>query len=159
MSISLVLRNLVFIFILPAAGAVYGPWWIVTQNGTPPRPVGWPGAVLILIGIALYLWCVLVFATSGFGTPAPWDGPRRLVVVGPYRFVRNPIYVAAFLVIGGEATLLLSLPLVLYLAALGVAVHVYVLAYEEPRLYKRFGEPYEAYRRSVPRWIPRLRPG
>jgi protein-S-isoprenylcysteine O-methyltransferase Ste14 len=81
------------------------------------------------------------------------------VANGPYRWVRNPIYIAAFLVIGGESLLFLSLPLLLYLALLAVGVHIFVQVYEEPVLHRRFGDEYDAYRRSVPRWIPRRPPG
>ncbi len=158
--ISLALRNALFTLVVPAAGAVYGPWWILTRGRTVgmPRPMVSPAAVLIVLGAVLYVWCAWVFAAVGRGTPGPWDAPRRFVGVGPYRFVRNPIYIAAFLVIGGEAWLYLSLPLLIYLLVLAVGVHFFVVFYEEPNLSRRFGHDYEAYRRSVSRWIPRLPP-
>jgi protein-S-isoprenylcysteine O-methyltransferase Ste14 len=152
--LSLGLRNLMFMVVVPAAGAVYGPWWILNQQGGSPRAVAWPGVAPILVGVALYLWCVWVFAEVGRGTPAPWDAPRRFVAVGPYRWVRNPIYIAAILVIGGEAWLFLSLQLLIYAAALALAVHLFVVGYEEPNLAHRFDEQYELYRRTVSRWIP-----
>jgi protein-S-isoprenylcysteine O-methyltransferase Ste14 len=154
--LSLVLRNLAFTVVVPAAGAVYGPWWMLTRDGGLPHPIVWPAVAFILIGLALYLWCVWVFAVVGRGTPAPWDAPRSFVAVGPYRWVRNPIYVAAFLVICGEALLFLSLQLLLYAAVLALAVRLFVLWYEEPTLHRRFGERYEAYRRTVSRWIPHV---
>lgn len=155
--ISLGLRNLLFILLLPAAGAVYAPWWILTRGGGAwPRPAAWPAAALIVVGVGLYLWCTWVFAIAGHGTPAPWDAPRRVVATGPYRMVRNPIYVAAFLVIGGEAWLFLSPWLLIYLLVLALGVHLAVLWYEEPMLDRRFGQEYETYRRAVPRWIPNL---
>lgn len=158
--ISLVLRNALFTLVVPAAGAVYGPWWILTSGGAAgmPRPVVWPAALLIVLGAALYAWCAWVFAAVGRGTPGPWDAPRHFVGVGPYRFVRNPIYIAAFLVIGGEACVYLSLRLLIYLLVLAAGVHLFVVFYEEPNLSKRFGHDYEQYRRSVSRWIPRLPP-
>jgi protein-S-isoprenylcysteine O-methyltransferase Ste14 len=70
----------------------------------------WPAVVLIAAGAALYGACLWVFASVGRGTPGPWDAPRQFVAVGPYRWVRNPIYVAALLVMLGEAWLFLSLP-------------------------------------------------
>jgi protein-S-isoprenylcysteine O-methyltransferase Ste14 len=154
--LSLGLRNVLFLVVVPASGAMYGPWWILTREGGSPRPIEWPALALILIGIALYLACVWVFAVVGRGTPAPWDAPRQFVAVGPYRWVRNPIYVAALLVIGGEAWLFLSLELLLYMAGLALGVHLFVVGYEEPTLHHRFGERYEAYQRSVSRWIPHL---
>jgi protein-S-isoprenylcysteine O-methyltransferase Ste14 len=155
-AISLGLRNLLFMVLVPASGAVYGPWWILMRDHSSPRPVAWPAAALILIGIALYLWCVWVFAVVGRGTPAPWDAPRHFVAVGPYRWARNPIYIAALLVIGGEAWLFLSLQLLLYAAAVALGVHLFVVGFEEPTLRRQFGERYEAYRRSVSRWIPHV---
>jgi protein-S-isoprenylcysteine O-methyltransferase Ste14 len=95
------------------------------------------------------------FATVGRGTPAPWDAPRRVVAVGPYRWVRNPIYVAALLVVVGEAWLFLSMALLVYAGAVAMFLHLLVIGYEEPTLGRRFGETYAEYRRTVPRWIPR----
>ena len=80
---------------------------------------------------------------------------HRFVAVGPYRWVRNPIYIAALFVAGGEAWLFLSLPLLAYTAAAAVCFHGFVVWYEEPRLRRQFGDEYEAYRRSVSRWLPR----
>lgn len=140
---------------MPAAGAVYAPWWILSSSQA--RPVVWPAAIVIASGVGLYLWCLWHFATTGRGTPGPWDPPRRFVGRGPYRYVRNPMYISAALVIGGEALLFVSVPLLIYLAGFFVAVHAFVLGYEEPTLRRLFGEEYESYRRAVPRWIPRLR--
>jgi protein-S-isoprenylcysteine O-methyltransferase Ste14 len=78
------------------------------------------------------------------------------VAVGPYRWVRNPIYIGAFLIVTGEAWLFVSVPLLAYDLALGLGFHLLVVAYEEPSLRRRFGEEYERYRRAVPRWVPRL---
>ena len=152
--LSLGLRNLLFLVVVPASGAVYGPWWILARSQSSPHPVVWPAVTVIVFGLGLYLWCVWVFALTGHGTPAPWDAPSRFVAVGPYRWVRNPIYIAAFLVIGGEALLFLSLQLTLYLAVLAIGTHIFVVGYEEPTLRRRFGEQYESYVRTVDRWVP-----
>jgi protein-S-isoprenylcysteine O-methyltransferase Ste14 len=146
----------VFTFVVPAAGAVYLPWWILTSGGRAPHPVVWPAAAIIAAGVGLYLWCLWHFATTGRGTPGPWDPPRRFVAVGPYRFVRNPMYISAGLVIGGEALLYVSVALALYFVVFALVVHMFVLLYEEPTLLRLFGGEYGAYRRSVNRWIPRL---
>jgi protein-S-isoprenylcysteine O-methyltransferase Ste14 len=96
----------------------------------------------------------------GLGTPGPWDAPRRFVATGPYRWVRNPIYVGVILVINGEAWLFLSVPLVVYGVVAAIFFHLFVLGYEEPTLRQKFGETYVEYLRTVPRWIPRPpRPG
>jgi protein-S-isoprenylcysteine O-methyltransferase Ste14 len=122
-------------------------------------PPGWGAAQVVglamaIAGGALALWCVLAFATFGRGTPAPFDPPRRLVVRGPYRFVRNPMYLGAGLALGGAALHYRSLSLLGYLAVLAVASHLFVTLYEEPTLARLFGDEYGAYRACVRRWLP-----
>jgi protein-S-isoprenylcysteine O-methyltransferase Ste14 len=95
---------------------------------------------------------------EGFGTPAPVAAPERLVVGGVYRYVRNPMYVAVLAAIFGQALLLGQLGLLLYAAAVWLITAAFVRFYEEPTLTRRFGADYEAYRRAVPAWWPRLRP-
>ncbi len=151
----LALRNVLFTVVVPGLGGVYVPWWILAHDGATPEPVVWPAVAVIALGAALYFWCLSLFATVGRGTPGPWDAPRRFVAVGPYRWVRNPIYIAALLVVVGEAWLFLSLPLLLYAGGLAVGVHLFVIGYEEPTLRRRFGDEYVTYRRHVRRWIPR----
>src|SRR5712691_3522842 len=152
----LAVRNIVFTLVVPGAGGVYAPWWILTRGGANPRPVVWPAITLILAGALLYLACQWAFATVGRGTPGLWDSPRRFVAVGPYRWVRNPIYIAALLVLVAEAWLFLSLPLLAYAVLAGIGCHLFVVVYEEPTLQKRFGEEYDLYRRDVWRWIPHV---
>jgi protein-S-isoprenylcysteine O-methyltransferase Ste14 len=123
-AMGLAVRNLVFTVVVPGAGAVYVPWWILMQAPASSEPTNWLALSLIVPGAALYLACLWLFATVGRGTPGPWDAPRHLVVVGPYRWVRNPIYVAAFLVVLGEAWLFGSGALLVYAALLGLGVHV-----------------------------------
>ena len=91
----------------------------------------------------------------GDGTSGLWDAPRRVVATGPYRWVRNPIYLAALLVVLGEAWLFLSPPLLVYAAAMAVFCHLFVTGYEERKLSRQFGDSYLEYRRTGPRWIPR----
>jgi protein-S-isoprenylcysteine O-methyltransferase Ste14 len=153
--LSLALRNLVFTVLVPGTAGGYVPWLILRRHGAWPPPVAWYATGVIAIGILLYLACVWVFATRGRGTPDLWDSPRRVVTIGPYRWVRNPIYLAALLIISGQAWLFFSVDLLIYAAGLAVAFHLFVTCYEEPRLRARFGERYEAYRRTVRRWIPR----
>jgi protein-S-isoprenylcysteine O-methyltransferase Ste14 len=153
--LSLVVRNVLFTIVVPGAGGVYVPWLILTRHGALPAPAAWYALPLIVAGAGLYAWSVWAFAAVGRGTPGLWDPPRRFVAAGPYRWVRNPIYVAAVLIVSGEAWLFGSPALLLYAAGLAVAFHLFVVGHEEPRLRARFGEPYETYRRTVSRWIPR----
>jgi protein-S-isoprenylcysteine O-methyltransferase Ste14 len=152
---SLVIRNLVFTAVVPGAGAVWVPWWILTRFDTAAAPTAWYAVIVIAAGAALYLWCVAVFAVVGRGTPGPWDAPRRFVAVGPYRWVRNPMYHAVLLVILGEAWLFLSPPLLVYAATLLICFHLFVIGYEEPTLRRRFGASYTTYVQAIPRWLPR----
>jgi len=152
----LALRNVLFTLIVPGAGAVYAPWLIVTRGDANPRPGAWPALTPIIGGVLLYIACQWAFATVGRGTPGPWDAPRQFVAVGPYRWVRNPIYLAALLVLVAEAWLFLSLPLLVYAVLAGIGCHLFVVVYEEPTLQKRFGEEYDLYRRDVWRWIPHV---
>jgi protein-S-isoprenylcysteine O-methyltransferase Ste14 len=105
-------------------------------------------------GALLALWCVVTFVAIGKGTPAPFDPPRRLVVRGPYRFVRNPMYLGGALALAGAALFYQSLLLLAYGSIFLFAACLFVLFYEEPTLRRTFGADYEAYRRHVGRWLP-----
>jgi protein-S-isoprenylcysteine O-methyltransferase Ste14 len=154
--VSLFVRNLLFTVVVPGTGAVWLPSWILTRFDPTAVATAWPAVAVIALGTALYLWCVWVFAVVGRGTPGPWDAPRRVVAAGPYRWVRNPIYLAALLVVLGEAWLFLSVPLLVYAACIAVLFHLFVTGYEERTLYRRFGDAYLEYRRTVPRWLPHV---
>jgi protein-S-isoprenylcysteine O-methyltransferase Ste14 len=153
--IGLALKNLVFTVVVPGAGAVWIPWLILTGGDAHPEPRVPLAVVFIALGAALYFLCLWLFAIVGRGTPGPWDAPRRVVAVGPYRWVRNPIYLAALVVVLGEAWLFLSLALLGYAGAMAVSFHLFVVGYEEPTLGRRFGDTYDEYRQTVRRWIPR----
>jgi protein-S-isoprenylcysteine O-methyltransferase Ste14 len=113
------------------------------------------GMIIGTVGALVALWCVLTFAWIGHGTPAPFDPPRRLVIRGPYRFVRNPMYIGAGLALTGAALFYNSVWLLTYAILFLVAAHVFVVRYEEPTLRRTFGEEYDAYCRRVRRWWPR----
>jgi len=128
-------------------------------GGPLPAWLAPAGVVLALAGGALALWCVVTFVTAGEGTPAPFDAPRRFVAVGPYRWVRNPMYVGGVELLGGVGLAVRSPAIVLLaMAGLGLA-HLFVLLYEEPALTRTFGDSYHEYRRRVRRWLPGLRGG
>ena len=116
------------------------------------------GALLVAAGAALWAWTVRLFATVGEGTLAPWDPTQRLVAVGPYRHVRNPMISGVFTVLAGEALALGSESLAIWAGGFLAVNHLYFVLSEEPGLERRFGEAYREYRRAVPRWIPRRTP-
>jgi protein-S-isoprenylcysteine O-methyltransferase Ste14 len=112
------------------------------------------GFILIFMGGLLALWCIVTFVARGRGTPAPFDPPREFVAAGPYRYVRNPMYVGAFGILVG-AGLALRSPSIIGLAILFLLfTHLLVVLYEEPSLTRRFGDPYRRYRSTVRRWLP-----
>jgi protein-S-isoprenylcysteine O-methyltransferase Ste14 len=129
------------------------------QPGTPPWPVAVRaiGVALIVAGGIMVIWGFVRFATEGAGIPVPTEPTsRQLTVGGPYRYLRNPLYLAIALVIGGQG-LLLSRPVLLVYAAVLLAAFVALVHwYEEPSLARRFGEQYDTYRSQVPGWWPRL---
>ena len=149
------LRNLLFTLVVPGLGGVLIPWWILALSHATFDPATWYATAVIAVGAALHFWCLWAFASVGRGTPGVWDPPRRFVAVGPYRWVRNPMYISALLVVVGEAWLFRSLPLLTYAGAAAIFFHLFVIGYEEVALGRRFGETYAQYRRTVPRWIPR----
>jgi protein-S-isoprenylcysteine O-methyltransferase Ste14 len=112
------------------------------------------GIAVGTIGVVLAVWCVLTFVFAGRGTPAPFDPPRRLVVRGPYRVVRNPMYLGAALLLAGSALFHRSLVILAYAGAFLLILHFFVVGYEEPALRRTFGADYEGYRARVSRWLP-----
>ncbi len=112
------------------------------------------GLIPISLGAFLYLWCAWDFTFAGKGTPAPFDPPKEIVVRGLYRFVRNPMYFAVILVLVGEAIFFQSVAILIYALIVFLFFHLWVLYYEETTLRRKFGESYEKYCHTVPRWIP-----
>jgi protein-S-isoprenylcysteine O-methyltransferase Ste14 len=106
------------------------------------------------IGICALIWCVRDFYVSGRGTLAPWDPPKRLVIVGLYRFVRNPMYVAVLTILLGWALLYRSWLLLAYALVVAAAFHFRVVWNEEPWLKQQFGADWDRYAARVPRWLP-----
>jgi protein-S-isoprenylcysteine O-methyltransferase Ste14 len=138
---------------------VFLPGRILSSTGViRPSIIGAPqltGMLLGACGAALALTCILTFVFVGRGTPAPFDPPRRLVVRGPYRLVRNPMYLGAALALAGAAAFYQSLPLLGYATLFLLISHLFVVSYEEPALRRTFEGDYESYCRRVGRWWPR----
>jgi protein-S-isoprenylcysteine O-methyltransferase Ste14 len=155
-------RALVYATLFIGFLLVFLPARILARSGVVvmPSPAGALqvlGAVVTAAGAALAVSCVLTFVFLGRGTPAPFDPPRRLVVGGPYRFVRNPMYVGAVAALAGAAAFYESLALAGYATVFLIVIHLFVLTYEEPVLRRMFGPEYADYCRRVGRWWPRRR--
>lgn len=144
------------------------PYWLLNtfagsdSHWSDNSPIAWAsrlgGAACILIGFALFSWCVSLFARVGQGTLAPWDPTRNLVAVGPYPFVRNPMISRVALLLIGQALFWGSWIVGLWACIFIFINHVYFILFEEPGLEKRFGESYRIYKANVPRWLPHIRP-
>lgn len=139
----------VFAFLLPPLIAAADPWRGQSQ--------AW-GYSVLLAGAAVLLWCVRDFYVAGKGTLAPWSPPKQLVIVGLYRYARNPMYVGVLLVVAGWALALASALVGAYGLLMALAFHVRVLVHEERWLEREFGAQWIDYRARVPRWLPRLKP-
>jgi len=154
-------RSIVYAALFISVVLVFIPEQILTVTGiTRPAEIGplnGVGLVLVVLGGGLAIWCILTFALVGKGTPAPFDPPRKLVAAGPYRWVRNPMYVGAGTALTGAALFYQSPALVAFAAGFLVMAHVFVVFYEEPTLERTFGAQYADYRNAVPRWVPTWR--
>jgi protein-S-isoprenylcysteine O-methyltransferase Ste14 len=157
-----IVGSALFFVVAPAVMAGLIPWWITRWQLQPAfleleltRAIG---ALLIVAGLPGLVDSISRFALQGLGTPAPIAPPQRLVVTGLYRYIRNPMYVAVIVIILGQALLFADWRLILCGALFWLAAHVYVVAYEEPTLRRKFGVQYAAFCANVPRWIPRTSP-
>src|SRR5215471_21038204 len=164
----IVVRHLLAILLCPFLAAVVVPYWLLTSwadidtrwgnvssSEWLPRFVG---VGLLAGGLVLFGWCVRLFAQIGQGTLAPWDPTRKLVAVGPYRYVRNPMITSVATMLLGETLIWGSWLMGGWFLVFVLVNHVYFVLSEEPGLERRFGQSYLTYKTSVPRWLPRSRP-
>jgi protein-S-isoprenylcysteine O-methyltransferase Ste14 len=149
-----IVKTVIFTILVPGTVSVILPRAIGTDVSAPTLYSS-IGFLPMLLGTAMYLWCAWDFATAGQGTPAPIDAPKRLVVHGLYRFVRNPMYVGVLTVLFSESIVFRSRRILTYAIVVFVFFYLFVMLYEEPALKRKFGTSYEEYLTSVPRWIPR----
>jgi protein-S-isoprenylcysteine O-methyltransferase Ste14 len=157
-----ILGSLIFFVVVPCVLAGLVPWWINRWEFRPPFLGTWlsqaAGVVLIVAGIPGLVDSFRRFAVEGLGTPAPVAPTQRLVITGPYRYVRNPMYLSVLSIILGQGLLFGDWRLLAYAAVFWVVCHIFVVAYEEVALHHMFGAEYDTYRAGVPRWFPRLSP-
>jgi protein-S-isoprenylcysteine O-methyltransferase Ste14 len=151
--------------VLPGTALVFVPAIILPlaessgvsyQFATPDQILFWLAFLPAGAGLGLAFWTVKLFKEIGLGTPAPWDPPKKLVIRGPYRHVRNPMITGALLILLAETLLFRSWPLAVWMAVFFIGNTIYFRFIEESGLEKRFGDDYRKYKAQVPRWIPRL---
>ena len=157
----MLIRHLLSIALLPFVVVVLVPRWLLAGDAPDvaiPSALFAPGRIVgtlvFTVGFALFVWCVLLFARVGRGTLAPWDPTRRLIVVGPYRHVRNPMITAVGTMLLGETLYFHSMRIGFWLLLFVAMNHAYFVLLEEPGLVARFGDEYARYRAMVPRWLP-----
>ena len=152
-----ILNTLLFTIFVPGTVAILIPRWLLGGFVKPPGgALTWIGGAVFLIGAAIYFRCAWEFAVRGLGTPAPIAPTKFLVTTALHRYIRNPMYIGVATAILGEAAVFRSLHVAEYACVMLLIAHTFVVLYEEPTLQRQFGEPYEEYKRSVPRWLPRI---
>jgi protein-S-isoprenylcysteine O-methyltransferase Ste14 len=152
----LLLRNLFWTILIPGAVTVYLPLLILGRFRVPELwgPLQWLALPVGVTGVIILVYCIATFGISGRGTLSPLDAPRRLVVRGLYRYVRNPMYCGVLLILLAEVCFFTSIDLPEYAAGWLIFIHLVVVFYDEPALRRRFGDSYDDYSRVVRRWVP-----
>lgn len=159
-SFSLAVRSLAWAALLPGFFAGYVPWryfGLASVRISWLNPLHLLGLALTGLGLGLLTACIWRFAREGRGTLSPADPPRQLVARGLYRYVRNPMYLSVTAIVLGELLLTRSPALLAYWVVWFFTVNIFVIGYEEPTLRRQFGDSYERYVNTVPRWIPVFR--
>lgn len=152
----LAIKNLAFAVLVPGVIAGWLPVYLAGGFASQ-RSFGAAqlvASLLLAAGLSTIVAAIGYFGAVGRGTPAPFDPPVRLVVRGPHRYVRNPMYLGAVVAAFGWALWFESLPVAVYAGSLWLGFHLFVLLYEEPTLRRVFGADYERYRATVRRWLP-----
>ncbi len=150
------LKSLLFLILTHGLLVIYLPVFVLVEGPRfDARCLHFLALPFWIIGGSIVLWCIWIFTFHGQGTPAPLDPPLKLVDLGLYRHVRNPIYIGVMLLLAGHIFWFGRLVLILYTLLAFIAFHLAVILYEEPTLRSKFGAAYADYCRRVPRWIPR----
>jgi len=160
MNLSILIRAITYATLFIGFLLIYVPSRLLSWSGIiRPAIIEAPQVIGIIIGTLgalIALWCIFTFSFVGKGTPAPFDPPQRLVMRGPYRFVRNPMYIGAGMALAGAGLFYESLFLLGYAGGFLLVCHLFVIGYEEPTLRRTFGTEYEMYCRQVKRWLPAI---
>lgn len=152
------LRSLLFLIIAPGMVAGYIPLALLRRGSQIETGfLAWLAFPLWLVGGIVLLWSFWNFLVQGRGTPAPIDPPKELVIVGFYRYVRNPMYMGVLSMIVGHFLWFGYWNLLIYAVVVFFAFNTFVTYFEEPTLKQNFGASYEEYCKRVPRWIPRFK--
>lgn len=157
----LMVRSALWAAVLPGLTVCFIPWrffGVASAVLDVTNLAHLAALTIVAAGASLLAACIWEFAQRGRGTLSPLDPPRRLVISGLYRFVRNPMYVGGALVLIGANLLAPSTGLLVYSLSWFTAVSTFVRLHEEPALRRAFPDQYQAYFAAVPRWIPRLTP-
>lgn len=159
---AIVFRAITYAVLFIGLVLIYVPALLLERTGIiSPESIGLQQIAALAIGtlgMAIALWCVFTFTSRGKGTPAPFDAPQQLVTQGPYRYLRNPMYLGAAVALAAAALYYSSLTLLGYTALFLLLTHLFVVGYEEPTLRRTFGTSYDSYCSQVNRWWPRVPP-
>lgn len=155
---SLFLRNLFFTILQPGIVAGLVPFLLSGKSldtiVEPPLSYFHViGIIIFILGFILMSVCIINFAVRGKGTLSPADPTKKLVVAGPYKFSRNPMYVGVMMLLISETIFFQSFPIGIYSLIIFIAFYTFVVFFEEPRLLECFGDEYKKYTKAVRRWL------
>jgi protein-S-isoprenylcysteine O-methyltransferase Ste14 len=145
-----------FSFILPITVLIIVPFSIEQEITIKNLPAFLIGFLIMLVGLTLIAKTVSALTRIGDGTLAPWSPTKKLVTIGIYGFVRNPMILGVLTVLIGESISILSTQIFNWAIIFFIINNIWFFLYEEPNLEKKFGDEYREYKKEVPRWIPRF---
>jgi len=148
----------IFSFILPVIVLIIVPVWVEKNWEIHLSSYLFGGVILVLLGLTLMVITISSFIRIGKGTLAPWAPPKKLIIKGPYRYVRNPMIIGVLAVLAGEALAAWSKNILIWAGEFFIINVFYFIVYEEPNLERRFGEQYRKYKKNVSMWFPRVTP-
>jgi protein-S-isoprenylcysteine O-methyltransferase Ste14 len=156
-----IFKHLRDILILPFTVTVIVPYLIYDEKQlfiSDSLPFKIIGGVLAAGGLSLFLYTVFLFKSRGRGTLAPWAPTQKLIIVGPYKYCRNPMITGVLFILLGESLILHATNVLIWAGIFVVINTIYFILVEERSMQRRFGEEYTLYKKHVPRWLPRLKP-